>query len=200
MPNARTKIKSEKTQPALARADQIAKGIWKAVRYKNEILQDKKMRDRLLMAVSDWLKSPDADSSALSDFSFTDPVHSFKQVWKIALEIDYLYDGDIAIKIPAFNPLEKIAPPEGTGSIMGFWKLAVLDITTGKPICNSDFTTINMIKNKVYPEKIFRMKATGNLGNLTVIRLTLVFFRHEENDQPVNIGQSSGLVAAIYRK
>jgi hypothetical protein len=200
MPAIKKKIKSEKSRPAIARADQLARRIWKGISYKNETPRDKTMRSRLLLAVSDWLKSPEADSSALNGFSFTDPVHSFKQVWKIALEIDHLHDGDMALKIPAFNPLKKIDPPAGTGSMMCFIKSAVLDITTGKPICISDITTIFLFKDKVYPEKIYRMKATNGQGNFTVIRLTLVFFRHEENGPLVNIGQSSGLVAAIYRK
>jgi hypothetical protein len=201
MPTSTKKIKTKNTQPPFATADQIARGIRSALKEQYDNLGNKKMLAHLSSAVSDWLKSPDSETglSALSDFSFIDPGHSFKEIWKIPLEIDHLYDGDMAIKIPAFNPLKKIVPPAGTNSMFCFGKLAVVDVLTGKPISTSDFFAIFVFENRVYPEKSYRLKAIKSQGNLIVIRITLVFFSHEEK-RTVEIGDSSGLVAAIYRK
>lgn len=198
----RKKINAEKIQPAFATAHQIARAIRKALQQKFGKLGDKRMLDRLSLAVSDWLKSSDREAhpSALSEFSFTDPDHSFKEIWKVRLEIDDLYDGDKVVKIPALNPVEKIIPPAGTRSILCFGHLVVIDVYAGKPISISGFTNIFTFKNKVYPEKIFKLEAPKNKGNLTIVCITLVYFGEMESGKSVQLGQSSGIVAALYRK
>jgi len=203
MPNTNTKIKSEKTQPALSTADKIAAGIRKALFGKHGEPDDKSMPSRLSLAVSDWLKSrnPEDYSGALSEFTFTDLGQSFKKIWKVPLEIEDLYDGDKVIKYPSLNPIQTFFPPIGTFSILCFGKLAVIDISTGEPTCVSDFPNIFYYMNKDAKEKIYKVKATGSRGNLTVVYMLLHFSRREGEDKPlIPNGESSGLVAAIYRK
>ena len=202
MPNTTKELIAEQNPPA-STADKIAEGIRKALFGKHGEPNDKSMPSRLSLAVSDWLQSrnPEAYSPALSEFSFTDPGHSFRKIWKVPLEIDDLYDGDKVIKYPALNPIQTIFPPVDTFSITCLGKLAVIDVLTGEPMCVSDFLNIIIYKNKVGREKIYRVRATGSRGNLTVVYLLLHFCRMDAEDKPlIPIGESSGLIAAIYRK
>ena len=204
MSNTTKKPNVEKTQPPLSTADKISAGIRKALFGKFGEPDDKSMPSRLTLAVSDWLKSrhPEDYSGALSEFTFTSPGQPFKKIWKVPLEIDDLYDGDKVIKYPALNPTQTFFPPlSDTHSILCFGRLAVIDVSTGEAICVSDFSNVFFYINKIAKERIHRVKATGSNGNLTIVYMHLCFCRMVAEDKPlVDNGESSGLIAAIYRK
>jgi len=202
MPATIKKPKAQKTQPSFATADKIARAIWKGTHHKSEKPIKKKLT-HLSLAVSEWLKSPDPEaySPALSEFTFTDPGQSFKKIWKVPLEIDHLHDGDMVIKFPGLVTSETAFPPPDTYSIFCHGKLAVIDVSTGIAICISDFIHIVIYSNKYVRDRTYKLKATGNQGNLTIVSLNLNYSRYNGDDKPLtNIGKSSGIVAAIYRK
>ena len=201
MPNTKKKLIT-KADPSFAPAAKIAGGIRKVMHEPYGNPGDKSMPARLSLAVSEWLKSPDPEacSPALSEFAFTYPGQPIRDILKVDFGIDHLYDGDMVVKIPSINPFEKIVFPLGSSFVLCFGKLGVVDVLTGKAICCSNFATLFKCKDMLTGESIFKLKAPGNKGNLTVIRITLGFHRFEDDLQTTKISESSGFVAAIYRK
>jgi hypothetical protein len=202
MPVTTKKIKSKPDQPLFASADKIARAIMKGLADRSEISRDKTMHPRLSLAVSEWLKAPDlgAYSPALSEFSFTDPGQPIRQIWKVHFEIDDLHDGDRVLTIPAFNPQKEIIAPPGATDVLCFGKLVVIDVVTGKVTSILHFNEIPLFKNTYVKERRYRIKSATRQSSLTVIRMGLNFHQFDGNSKPVQMGNSSGIVAAIYRK
>jgi hypothetical protein len=201
MPATTKKPKAKTTQTNFATAGKIAKGIEKVMHELYGDPGDKTMPARLLVAVSEWLSSPDRETipPSLSEFSFTYPGPTIKDILKANFELDYLHDGDMVVKPPPISSLNKIVAPAGTDLILLSGKLGVVDVVTGKAIGVSNFHIGDKRRNTWSVENMFRLKAPRNRGNLTVLRITLSFHRFGDDLGVITIGEISGFVAAIYR-
>jgi hypothetical protein len=92
MPNTKRKLKTEKTQLPFATADKIAGGIRKAMHEPYGNPGDETMPARLLLAVSDWLKSPDPKAYSFSLLlTFFCRKFSLDPILKTAAMIAFLY-------------------------------------------------------------------------------------------------------------
>jgi hypothetical protein len=202
--NIKEKNKTKETKSQLAKANRIAKGIRSSLAEIIENPKDKMMHARLSSAVLKWLDAPDPHeySPELDKFSFTDSPLPFHAIWNMPIQVYDLFNGYTVVKIPKFTPIEEIKVPAGTYAILFSVAVGVCDVLTGKTICSKDFITLFLFKNREYEERIYKVKTPKTKGNLLVVGISMHFWKIKydgKNSETVNIGRTSGMVAARYR-
>lgn len=142
---------------------------------------DHTMQCRFTGAIINWLGNNDADTlppeenlGYINGFAFN-AAASVAALWKLPLTVTKQNDGLVQLHIPAFVPLQKFLPPEGTETIT--CKIAAASYNWNNPnLQNSAFETLTIpLNNLLLPAQNIPLAVPASPGCLLLTIVSLEF-------------------------